>query len=378
MSSDQTREALYSDHVLAVLRGGALGEARALAPNPARLGQATVTTLYVLDGLLEWIEWANQGDMADPAASVWLAQLRWYRTQTGHFPAGLPQPMRRWIDQADQNTALQHTPDPDPLSLNALEDPDMGTQRIPKNAPRPTRSTTPPTSATATTNTAASGTTAVSSAALIRSAPYGMIPGLEEHMVTSLAHQGAVLTHGTEESWTASAAYALLTSQLFAGTPLPDAAQAVSEWLNNTPAAHTTAEYFTAALINTSANGSADSTHLGNGTTSASALAIALAVNLASVSEDQDGAKAESQQDDTPTGQDAKNVIDRAIQLSDDSAAVSVAALTGQMFGAIQGFQSWESYSPELSPEQDAVLAGLAQRFSAATTGEGEETDLDG
>lgn len=55
--------------------------------------------LYVMDGLLEALEWANDGVASDEAACLWLASLRWYRAATGSFPTGAPEPLGRWIDE---------------------------------------------------------------------------------------------------------------------------------------------------------------------------------------------------------------------------------------------------------------------------------------
>ena len=38
-------------------------------------------TLYTADGLLEALEWANDGVAADINACLWLAYLRWLGTQ---------------------------------------------------------------------------------------------------------------------------------------------------------------------------------------------------------------------------------------------------------------------------------------------------------
>ncbi|MBG6083611.1 hypothetical protein [Zhihengliuella flava] len=54
--------------------------------------------LFVMDGLLEALEWANDGVASDEAACLWLATLRWYRASTGQFPTGAPEPLGRWID----------------------------------------------------------------------------------------------------------------------------------------------------------------------------------------------------------------------------------------------------------------------------------------
>lgn len=225
----------YRSRVLGLLLGGAAGDAlgytvefssreQILARHPQGLAQPeqvdgvhrdgtgqtlpisddTQMTLYVLDGLLEWIEWANDGQMADPAASVWLACLRWWRTQNGRVPDGAPQPPGRWID-AHRELHVQRAPGN--ACLCGLDRPDMGLPRDPSN-----------------TQSKGCGT-------VMRSAPYGMVPRLEDHLVVSLARQGAVLTHGHPAAWTSSAAFALMVSALMGGRSLAEAVQSGEDWL---------------------------------------------------------------------------------------------------------------------------------------------------
>lgn len=167
----------------------------------------TQMTLYVLDGLLEWIEWQNAGQAADPAACVWLACLRWHRTQTGVLPEGAPPAPARWIDD---HAELRARRAPGNACLSGLASPGMGLPGDPKNP-----------------DSKGCGT-------VMRSAPYGMVPGLEDHHVVSLARQGAVLTHGHPTAWTAAAAYALTISALLGGQGLEDAVAHARAWLDTT------------------------------------------------------------------------------------------------------------------------------------------------
>jgi len=50
----------------------------------------TQMTLYTADGLLEALEWANDGVAADINACLWLAYLRWLGTQGVAVPASAP------------------------------------------------------------------------------------------------------------------------------------------------------------------------------------------------------------------------------------------------------------------------------------------------
>ncbi|CAM3594936.1 ADP-ribosylglycohydrolase family protein [Micrococcus flavus] len=186
-----------------VTDAAALLAATGLADLP--VSDDTQMTLFVLDGLLEWIEWQNDGQAADPAACVWLACLRWHRTQTGVLPEGAPPAPDRWIDA---HAELHARRAPGNACLSGLASPGMGLPGDPKNP-----------------DSKGCGT-------VMRSAPYGMVPGLEDHHVVSLARQGAVLTHGHPTAWTAAAAYALTVSAVLRGLGLPDAVAHARAWLD--------------------------------------------------------------------------------------------------------------------------------------------------
>ena len=224
----------HARRVLALLAAGAAGDALGgvvefdrVPPLTARLGADGVTdaaallareglsalpitddtqlTLYVLDGLLEWIEWQNAGQAADPAACVWLACLRWYATQRGGLPEGAPPAPDRWID-AHPELRVQRAPGN--ACLSGLGRADMGLPGDPHNP-----------------DSKGCGT-------VMRSAPYGMVPGLEDHHVVSFAHRGAVLSHGHPTAWVASAAYALMIAALLRGADLQAALAHALEWLD--------------------------------------------------------------------------------------------------------------------------------------------------
>src|SRR5699024_10612942 len=54
--------------------------------------------LYVADGGREVVEWATDGQAADPAASIGLALLRWGKNRYGAVPEDLRGAQDRWID----------------------------------------------------------------------------------------------------------------------------------------------------------------------------------------------------------------------------------------------------------------------------------------
>ena len=208
----------YASRVLAVLAAGAVGDAAATRASAGQdaLGVTANTqlALYVADGLLEWIEWQNEGQMADAAACVWLACLRWHRTQTGQLPESAPPAPSRWIDERPE---LRHRRSPDPACLTGLADPGMGVPTDPKNPD------------------------AAGCGALVRSAPYGLIPSLPDTHIASFARQGAVLTHGHPAAWTASAAFALMIASAMTGASLPDAVAHGQSWLRDQAEAPTDA-----------------------------------------------------------------------------------------------------------------------------------------
>ncbi|GHD08436.1 hypothetical protein [Zhihengliuella salsuginis] len=86
--------------------------------------------LYLADGLLEAVEWANDGVGSDEAACMWLASLRWHRTVTGSFPAGAPEPLARWID-GELSGARQALLPADPGLVSVLSRTEMGTPQRP-------------------------------------------------------------------------------------------------------------------------------------------------------------------------------------------------------------------------------------------------------
>ncbi|WFP17713.1 ADP-ribosylglycohydrolase family protein [Citricoccus muralis] len=145
-------------------------------------------SVYFFDGLLEWIEWANQGYESDPTACVWLGGLRWWRAQRGTLPDGAPPVPPRWIDeQSVLETVFGGDAE---RNLRALDSDQMPTLRDPAHpgddGPR----------------------------ALSRSAIYALVPGLEDHLIVSLARQGAALTQGEPAAWEASCAAAVIIADL--------------------------------------------------------------------------------------------------------------------------------------------------------------------
>ena len=301
----------------------------------------TQMTLYVLDGLLEWIEWANDGQMADPAAAVWLACLRWWRTQHGRFPDGAPQPPDRWIDRHPE---LHVQRAPGSACLSGLDRPDMGLRSDPSNP-----------------DSKGCGT-------VTRSAPYGMVPRLEDHLVVSLARQGAVLTHGHPAAWTSAAAFALIIGALMAGRPLAEAVKAGRGWLAGLspqdPDGGTLALLDRAVTLGEAAaggGGGADRAgpdrlpeELGEGWVAEEALAIAVFAVLST----------------EPAAQTPQDHLEQALRLAitQGGDSDSTASLTGQLLGAHHGMAV---FGPQQSVpawvREHEVIREAAQRWADAT-----------
>lgn len=305
----------------------------------------TQLTLFVLDGLLEWIEWQNAGQAADPAACVWLACLRWHRTQTGALPEGAPPAPDRWIDAHPE---LRVRRAPGNACLSGLDTAAMGLPGDPRNP-------------------GSKGCGAV-----MRSAPYGMVPGLEDRHVVSLARQGAVLTHGHPTAWTAAAAYALTVSALFRGRELAEAVAHARSWLDTVGADG--AE--TAAALDAAVAAAADAPHdagapgtlpsaLGAGWVAEEALAIAVYAALVGRARTADPA--------------AALALALRIGVNHGGDSDSTASLAGQLLGARHGVavlgradaavdaEAAASAVPGWIRERD-VLAEAVRRWVGATS----------
>lgn len=192
--------------IRAALLGGALGDALG-AVSPAGSGEDSLSVsshtqlaLYSLDGLLEAVEWANSGVGADETACIWLAYLRWLRGRGIPLPETGLVPLPRPIDAED---LLQGTPagTPDPEVVSALSSGEMGTRQRPVNTVSP------------------------SPAALVRSAPFGLLPYVPAETVYKLALDAASLTHGHPVARSAAAVFAVAVHGLLSpGTTLVAAA----------------------------------------------------------------------------------------------------------------------------------------------------------
>ncbi|NDK30784.1 hypothetical protein [Nesterenkonia haasae] len=150
---------------------------RSLLPGPDEPVHAeALLALCMGDGLLEVLEWSREGSGADPAASMWLAALRWHRVLAGDFPQGCPRPTPRPTDHAlrliVKSGGLALIPGSADTSLASLSSAEMGTRAAP---PQPA---------------------ADDEAALLRILPISLVPYVEASMKQNWAEQAVCLTHG--------------------------------------------------------------------------------------------------------------------------------------------------------------------------------------
>jgi len=272
----------YSSRVAGLFAGGAAAEAAAIDPDNTEITTGTQLSLYVADGLLEVLEWAAEGQAADPPAAIWLALLRWYKNRYGAFPDGLPAAPDRWIDHYEL-----YAGDVDDATKAGLEEPEMGLVRKPH------------------------GENAPGADALLRAAPLGMLPQMDAEWVTKMSQQTAVLTHA---EWVTPTAYSLLIHHVLAGKSLLESVSEVLEWLKTTDDdGAQLAQYIR--------------TGLGEGITAPSTAAQALATAIAAVVDTLEEAVAPEQLYAT--------AVTKAVNAEGHTQATALVA--GQLAGALLG-----------------------------------------
>ncbi|MGA7205610.1 MAG: ADP-ribosylglycohydrolase family protein [Specibacter sp.] len=204
----------FASRVQGTLMGGALGdtfgylvEFDSLADITAKYGKAglldlsqaegavhfsddTQMTLYSLDGLLEVLEWANDGVGADLNACQWLAYLRWLKTQGIPASSKAPEPQPRWIDR---QSVLHHQRHPGNACVTGLATGEMGTVFRPVNP-----------------DSKGCGT-------VMRSAPYGLLPNIPAETIYKISSDAASLTHGHPSARQSSGAFSWLIHGLAVG-----------------------------------------------------------------------------------------------------------------------------------------------------------------
>ncbi|WP_026818062.1 ADP-ribosylglycohydrolase family protein [Arthrobacter castelli] len=166
---------------------GPAGPAAFSPASEIRFTDETQLSLYSVDGLLEAVRWANDGVPADETACVWLAYLRWLRLQGVPVPDGAPAPPAQWLDQ---HPVMQRRGEPDQACLTGLASGDMGTRARPVNPQ------------------------ARGAGAVVRSAPFGLLPYVGAETVSKLSRDTAALTHGHPSAIHGAEAFSLIVHHL--------------------------------------------------------------------------------------------------------------------------------------------------------------------
>lgn len=344
----------FNSRVHGCLLGGALGDSLgyavefdSIAAIRARYGSAgllslgqldggshfsddTQMTLYTVDGLVEALEWANDGVAADEIACLWLAYLRWLATQDVEVSSSAPAPQPRWIDAQE---VLRHRRAPGNACLSGLASGEMGTVARPVNP-----------------DSKGCGT-------VMRSAPFGLIPHISPDAVYKLSSDAASLTHGHPSARLSAAAFSLLIHNIVAGSTIRNAATEALAYLENVPTkAAELAERLEAAL-QLSAQPTALSPEeltaaLGEGWVAEEALAVGLYAVLSTSGED--------------PAHHFRNAVAVAINHSGDSD--STGSIAGNILGAFYGEQCLPADWLD-ALEAPEVIRGMADRLLAVTTG---------
>lgn len=300
----------------------------------AHFSDDTQMTLYTLDGLLDVLEWANDGVGADINACQWLAYLRWLKTQNVPAPAHAPEQPPRWIDS---QTVLHHQRHPGNACLSGLATGEMGTAARPVNP-----------------DSKGCGT-------VMRSAPYGLLPHVDAETVYKISSDAASLTHGHPAARQSSGAFSWMVHQLaIAGLPLRAAAESARE----RAAAETSADPELMARLDAALALSADDAEPRSGDQLTDALGLgwvaeeALAVALYCVLATEKGA-------DSPQEHFVR-AVRRAANHSGDSD--STAAIAGNLLGTLHGEaalpQAWLA-----ALEAPELIRRLGSDFLKLTTG---------
>lgn len=295
----------------------------------------TQMTLYTVDGLLEALEWANDGVAADETACLWLAYLRWLATQGVETPSSAPVPQPRWIDGHD---VLRHRRAPGNACLSGLASGEMGTAARPVNP-----------------DSKGCGT-------VMRSAPFGLVPHISEAAVYKLSCDGASLTHGHPAARQASGAFSVLIHRIMAGAEARDATQHALELIENLPDADPELVKRLQAALDLSGAGSAPGgvlspeelvAQLGEGWVAEEALAVGLYAVLAT----------EGERD--PVEHFRKAV---ALSLNHSGDSDSTASIAGNILGARYGEEALPVDWLE-ALEAPELIRGMGERLIAVTLG---------
>ncbi|MGO4803753.1 ADP-ribosylglycohydrolase family protein [Arthrobacter sp. 2MCAF15] len=311
----------------------------------------TQMTLYTADGLLEALEWANDGVAADINACLWLAYLRWLGTQGVAVPPSAPFQPPRWIDAQD---VLKSRRSPGNACLSGLATGEMGTVQRPVNPE------------------------AKGCGTVMRSAPFGLIPHLGPELVYKLSADAASLTHGHPAARQSAGVFSLLIHALASGLELREAAQAALGHLRGgvlrkgeEPDPDVVARFEAALQLTGDLPGHGGLlspedlvSELGEGWVAEEALAVALYAVLATAP----GTGTETASDSGIAGLPAQNhfraAIAVAVNHSGDSD--STASIAGNILGAYYGERCLPAdWLAELQAPE--VIRGMASKLADVT-----------
>lgn len=178
----------FPDRVHGCLLGGALADARGYVQGDSSLfSDETQLTLFTTDGLLDALRWANDGVPANENACLWLAYLRWLRTQDTDCGEPGPVPPPEWLEEQAE---MQHHRQPDEACLTGLATGEMGTAARPVNPD------------------------ARGFGAVVRSAPFGLLPYVGSETAYKLSSDAAALTHGHPAARQSAAALSWMIHQI--------------------------------------------------------------------------------------------------------------------------------------------------------------------
>lgn len=344
----------FESRVHGTLLGGALGDSLGYAVEfdrleaiRARYGSAGLTsfdqldavgqfsddtqmTLYTVDGLVDALEWANDGVAADEIACLWLAYLRWLATQDVAVSPSAPVPQPRWIDGQE---VLRRRRAPGNTCLSGLASGEMGTVARPVNP-----------------GSKGCGT-------VMRSAPFGLVPHISREAVYKLSSDAASLTHGHPSARLSAAAFSLLIQNIVAGSDVRTAASAALDYVSRVPTkAPELPERLEAALRLSSEPAPLGPeklvTTLGEGWVAEEALAVGLYAVL-------------STQGSEPAEHFRKAI---AVAINHNGDSDSTGSIAGNILGAYYGEACLPGQWLE-SLEGTEVIRGMADRLLAVTTG---------
>lgn len=305
------------------------------ADGPVHFSDDTQMTLYTLDGLLDVLEWANDGVGADINACQWLAYLRWLKTQNIQPAHHAPQQAPRWIDR---QSVLHHQRDPGNACTSALATGEMGTIFRPLNV-----------------DSKGCGT-------VMRSAPYGLLPNIPTETVYKISSDAASLTHGHPAARQSSGAFSWLIHALaLGGLSLRAAAESARDRATAEPLADPDLLTRLDAALTLSMNdgvplaGAALTSVLGLGWVAEEALAVALYSVLAT---------------ESGAASPVEHFLDAMrLAVNHDGDSDSTASIAGNILGAYYGEAALPPAWLALS-EAPLLIQRLSSEFVKLTTGE--------